>query len=164
MVTRHGLLRLLRHWPVKKQKKRKRESGFELRLIIAERKNTRAGACYDHASASSIRDEPFNKLALCMCVSVCKWMHTASVKKLLAVILTDKLEWKNLPSLQVVDRLSLSAQDLNFKIFVLIYFPPLILSLFTFLYFTLSFFIFSTSSSVIIMNRYTVQKVDLYIA
>ncbi len=44
-------------------------------------------------------------------------MHTASVKKLLAVILTDKLEWKNLPSLQVVDRLSLSAQDLNFKIF-----------------------------------------------
>lgn len=62
MVTRHGLLRLLRHRPIKKQKKRERrvESGFELRMIIAERKNTRAGAGYDHASASSItREESF---------------------------------------------------------------------------------------------------------
>lgn len=125
-----------------RRRERERESEFEFRLIIAERKNTRAGACYDHASASSIRDEPFNKLALCMCVSVCKWMHTASVKKLLAVILTDKLEWKNLPSLQVVDRLSLSAQDLNFKIFVLNIFRPLNpFSFFTFLYFTLSVFL-----------------------
>lgn len=69
-------------------------------------------------------------------------MHTASVKKLLAVILTDKLEWKNLPSLQVVDRLSLSAQDLIFKIYFLNIFPPLNpFSFFTFLYFTLSVFL-----------------------
>lgn len=41
----------------KKAEEEREESGFELRMIIAERKNTRAGAGYDHASASSITSE-----------------------------------------------------------------------------------------------------------
>lgn len=44
----------------KEAEEEREESGFELRMIIAERKNIRAGAGYDHASASSItREESF---------------------------------------------------------------------------------------------------------
>lgn len=56
----------------KEAEEEREESGFELRMIIAERKNTRAGAGYDHASASSItREESFLKTGLCACVSEC---------------------------------------------------------------------------------------------